>query len=419
MRSFVMRYAINQNKNNTKMNMEMKKTFRWMMGAAALSLAVVITSCSDDDDPTPGEENEFVLDRNDLKGEIPNGQEVILESGTYKLTGALVVKEGAKLVIREGVTVEATPLPPNQFSSVRFIGVARGGEIDVQGTAQRPVVMTAEQKQPGAWGGLVICGAAPINKGETAQSEVGDLAYGGTNPSDNSGSIKFLRIEYSGYSYDDEKEFNGLSLFGVGNGTVVENVQVHEGSDDGFEWFGGTVNGKNLVVTNFSAEFVGDDLFDWTEGWVGTGENWYGIRTNNGNRGIEADNNNPNHNATPVSNPTIRNLTLIGNGATGGENQAIKLRVGTKATFENLVLANWETGFDVQHDESISFVADGTLKATRVRFIDVTNKAVGRATDNTAVDVSAVYTEDNTATGAGAGIDVPEWAKGWTVGLED
>lgn len=395
--------------------MEMKKTFRWMMGGAALAVAMVVTSCSDDDDPQPDPDNGFVVNRDDLKGEITSG-EVVLEEGTYKLTGALVVKEGAKLVIKPGVTVEATALPPNQFAAVRFIGISRGAQIDVQGTAADPVVFTASEEKPGAWGGLVLCGAAPINKGETAQSEVGDLAYGGSNASDNSGSIKYLRIEYSGYSYSDEKEFNGVSFFGVGNGTVVENVQIHEGSDDGFEWFGGTVDVKNLVVTSFSADFVGDDLFDWTEGWVGNGENWYGIRTNGGNRGVEADNNSNNHAATPVSNPTIKNVTLIGNGA-GDEPQAMKLRVGTQGVFENVVLSNWATGFDVEHDEGIGFVGAGSLKATGVRFIDVTTKAKGKKTDGTAADVNAVFTENPNATGAGAGVDKPEWANGWTVGL--
>ena len=394
--------------------MEMKKTVRWMIGAMALFGAVVMTACSKDD-PAPDTDDGFVVVRDDLKGEITKG-EVVLESGTYKLTGALVVNEGAKLVVRPGVRIEATALPANQFASVRFIGIARGAQIDVQGTAANPVVFTAAEEKPGAWGGLVVCGAAPINKGETAQSEVGDLAYGGANANDNSGSIKYLRIEYSGYSYNDEKEFNGLSFFGVGSGTVVENVQVHEGSDDGFEWFGGTVNAKNLVVTNYSADFVGDDLFDWTEGWTGNGENWYGIRTNGGNRGIEADNNSNNHTATPVSNPTIKNLTLVGNGA-GSEPQAMKLRVGTQATFENVVLANWATGFDIEHDEGISFVADGSLVATGVRFVNVGTKAKGKKTDGTAADVNAVFTEDANATGAGAGTDVPEWAKGWTVGL--
>lgn len=395
--------------------MEMKQTFRWVMGIATLSLAVVVSSCSDDDDPTPGPDGEFEVVRDDLKGEINEG-EVVLESGNYKLTGKLIVKEGAKLTIKAGVTVEATAT--DDMAAVRYIGVAQGAQIDIQGTTDSPVVLTAQDHTPGAWGGLVICGKAPINKGATAVSEVGELNYGGTDVNDNSGSIKYLRIEYSGFSYTSEKEFNALSLFGVGKGTTIEYVQAFEGSDDGFEWFGGTVNANYLVVSNKLAD-VGDDLFDWTEGWVGGGENWYGIRTNAGNRGIEADNNSNDHLADPISNPLIKNVTLIGGSQdASAEPQALKLRVGTKGTFDNLVLSNWATGFDVENDEGIGYVGDGSLKATRVKFDNVTTKAKGKKTDGTSAEVNAVFTEDETATGAGAGTAKPEWANGWTIGLD-
>ena len=255
---------------------------------------------------------------------------------------------------------------------------------------------------------MVICGKAPINKGASATAEVSELTYGGSDTNDNSGSVKYLRIEYSGYSYNADKEFNGLSLFGVGKGTTIDYVQVHEGSDDGFEWFGGTVDAKHLIVTNFASE-VGDDLFDWTEGWSGNGENWYGIRTNGGNRGIEADNNSNNEAATPISNPTIKNLTLIGNNG-GGENQALKLRVGTKGSFDNVVLKNWGTGFDVQAapDLSAGYVGKD-LKATNVKFDNVTTQANATA--------AGIFTENTNATGAGNGSATPNWASGWTVGL--
>lgn len=392
----------------------MKKTVNKFMALATIAFALVATSCSDDDGPGTTVEG-FVVDRNDLRGEIKD-EEVVLESGTYKLTGRLIVENGGKLTIKPGVVIEATQVAANEFASVRYVAVAQGGRIDVQGTASDPVVMTAEQNIPGSWGGLVLCGKAPINKGETASAEVSDLTYGGSDVNDNSGSIKYLRIEYSGFAYNSEKEFNGLSMFGVGKGTTIEYVQIYEGSDDGFEWFGGTVDASYLVVNNISDE-VGDDLFDWTEGWNGTGENWYGVRTNDGNRGIEADNNSNNHLADPISSPTIRNLTLIGNGDGGPEPQAIKMRVGTQGIFDNVVLANWKTGFDIQHDESVGYVADGSLKATRVKFVNVGAKSVGKNTDDSAADVSALYTEDETATGAGAGESVPSWANGWTVGL--
>ncbi|MFA9187276.1 hypothetical protein AAGV33_02905 [Flavobacterium sp. FBOR7N2.3] len=395
----------------------MKKTISTILGLAALSLVTLTTSCSNDDNKNEEPTSDFVVVRENLQGEINSG-EVILESGTYKLTGKLIVKNTATLTIKPGVIIEATALGANQFEAVRYIAVAQGGKIDVQGTATTPVIMTAEVKSPAAWGGLVLCGKAPINKGNTATAEVSELAYGGSEANDNSGSIKYLRIEYSGYSYNSDKEFNGLSLFGVGKGTTVDYVQVYEGSDDGFEWFGGTVDAKHLVVSNKDATSVGDDLFDWTEGWNGNGENWYGIRTNAGNRGIEADNNSNNHLASPISFPNIKNLTLIGAGTndTSSESQAFKLRVGTKGKFDNVVLKGWKTGFDVQHDESVGY-AGSDLLATNVKFEEVTTKSKGTNTAGTAVDVANVFTESTTATGAGNGSGVPAWTQGWTKGL--
>lgn len=395
----------------------MKKSIAKILGLAVLSLSMITTSCSKDDDNGSGGNSTFELNRENLTGEINDG-EVILESGTYKLTGKLIVKAGAKLTIKAGVRIEATPAAEGDFGAVRYIAVAQDGQIHVQGTASNPVVMTSTIKSPGKWGGLVLCGRAPINKGVTASAEVSDLTYGGTNSNDTSGSIKYLRIEYPGFSYNSEKEFNGLSMFGVGKGTTIEYVQVYESSDDGFEWFGGTVDAKYLVVTNKHAE-VGDDLFDWTEGWIGNGENWYGIRTNAGNRGVEADNNSNNHLATPISFPTIKNLTLIGMGSgtdTSSESQAFKLRVGTKGKFDNVVLKGWKTGFDVQHDESVGY-AGGDLKATRVKFEDVPVKSIGKNTAGATIDVSAIFTEDATATGAGNGTTAPSWSAGWTIGL--
>lgn len=389
----------------------MKKSISSLLLLAALSTGTIVFTTSCSDDPIENiTDNSF--DRNDLKGDITAGQHIVLESGVYKLTGPLIVHEGGKLTIKAGVTIEATKFKDGE--QVRYIATAQGGQLFVEGTKDRPVVMTAEEgnKVQQAWGGVVMCGRAPINKGTTASAEVSGLTYGGNVVDDNSGSLRYLRIEYSGYAYSSDKEFNGLSMFGVGNGTTVEYVQVHEGSDDGFEWFGGTVNTKYLVATANE-----DDQFDWTEGWNGTNEFWYAKEaTSKGNRGIEADNNSNNNLATPISNPTIKHMTLIGR-KSGSEDQAIKLRVGTKGTFDNLVLSNWGTGFDVEHDAGIGYIADGSLKATRVKFENVDVKSKGKNTAGEAVDVSAVFTEDASATGAGAGVETPEWAKGWTVGL--
>lgn len=388
----------------------MKNTISKLAGLALLFVLVCTTSCSNDDDKGGTNNSSFVLEQDNLKGEINNGT-VVLESGkTYLLTGKLQVNDGATLRIEAGVRIEATDVTAST-PEIRYIAVAQGGKIEIQGTAAQPVVMTATTQQPGAWGGLVICGKAPINKAVSASAEVSDLTYGGTDPNDSSGSIRYLRIEYSGYAYNSEKEFNALSFFGVGNGTTVEYVQSYEGSDDAFEWFGGTVNAKYLVAINTNLNNVADDMFDWTEGWTGIGEYWYGKRTNGGNRGIEADNNSSNHAATPISNPTIKNLTLIGSGSSiGNEDQALKLRVGTKGQFDNVVISNWTRGFDVQATPDLSADYVGNeLKATNVRFDNV-----AEFTNTTA---EGIYTENPNAMGAGNGTDKPAWAEGWTIGF--
>ncbi|RZL33238.1 MAG: hypothetical protein EOP00_33050, partial [Pedobacter sp.] len=201
----------------------MKKLLKKL--GVALFATIAFTACSSDDGgKNQGPTSTFVLDANNFKGTIGDGEVVLESDQVYKLTGKIIVANGAKLTIEAGAIIEATPRLEGE--DIRFIAISQGGQIFVNGTAQKPVVMTATEKIPGKWGGLVICGNAPINKGVTASAEVSELTYGGTNAADNSGSIKYLRIEYTGFAYNSEKEFNALSLFGVGDGTTIEYVQA-------------------------------------------------------------------------------------------------------------------------------------------------------------------------------------------------
>jgi len=391
----------------------MKKSIVKLIGLLAVTAGFVV-GCSSSDDDAPS--SSFVVDANNFKGTIADG-EVVLNAGTvYKLTGKLQVNSGATLTIPAGTIVEGVG------GTASYIAVAQGGKINVNGTSSNPVVFTSglATKAPGDWGGLVICGKAPINRVSggtgTAQSEVADLTYGGTVSNDNSGSIRYLRIEYSGAAFNSEKEFNGVSLFGVGSGTTFEYVEALNGSDDGFEFFGGTVNTSNLVSIGNE-----DDQYDWTEGWNGTNTNWYGkIANGKGNRGIEADNFELGFTNTPISNPSITNMSLIGPGSAADgtiypENQALKMRRGTKAIFSNVYLSAWKTGIDVEHDETISFVGTALL-ATNVNFVDVATATKGKRTDGTSADVTAVATIGS-ATGAGNGASAPSWASGWALGF--
>ena len=396
----------------------MKKSIVKLFGIIALSTSLLTSCSSDNNNDSKKPTSTFVADANDFKGIISDGEVVLDASTVYKLTGKLQVNSGATLTIPAETVIQGTG------GTKAYIAIAQGGKINVNGTAAKPVIMTSglATKGAGDWGGLVICGKAPINRvtggASTAQSEVADLTYGGTISNDNSGSIKYLRIEYAGAAYNTEKEFNGLSFFGVGSGTVIENVQAFHGADDGFEFFGGSVNTTNLIAIGNE-----DDQFDWTEGWNGTNTNWYGkLNFGKGNRGIEADNFELGFANTPIANPTITNITLIGPGSAADatiytENQGIKLRRGTKGLISNVVLSGWKTGIDVENDETIAFVGTA-LKVSSVNYIsDVPTKTKGKKTDGSNADVAAVATESSAANGAGAGIGQPSWATGWSVGF--
>ncbi|PJE41212.1 MAG: hypothetical protein CUR32_08510 [Flavobacterium sp.] len=390
----------------------MKKTILKAFGILTV-VAGLLTACSTSDDNGPT--SSFEVNPSDFKGNINDGEVILNANTVYNLTGALVVRDGATLTIPAGTEIHATG------GTAAYIAVAQGGKIFINGTANNPVIMTSGNTTPapGDWGGLVICGKAPINTvsggASTAQSEVADLTYGGIIANDNSGSIRYLRLEYTGANFSATKEFNGVSLFGVGSGTIFEYVQCYHGSDDGFEFFGGTVNTSNLVSLGNE-----DDQFDWTEGWNGTNTNWYGkLAFGRGNRGIEADNYEFGFANTPISNPSITNLTLVGPGSTADaviytENQGLKLRRGTKALFTNVVLSGWKTGVDVEHDETIAFVGTA-LKVTNYEFSDIATNTKGKKTDASSADVSALLTGTTTATGAGNDTAFPSWATGWTL----
>jgi len=342
----------------------------------------------------------------ELKGTIANGEVRTLQSSnSYLLTGPLEVESGGKLVIPAGTTIKAVAGTTNTF-----IAVKAGGQIDAQGTSTNPIILTSNSSTPkrGDWGGLLILGNAPTNAGAGAQAEVTGLTYGGSNSADNSGIIKYVRIEYSGEKINSEKEFNGLSMYGVGSGTTIEYVQVHKGNDDGFEWFGGTVNTKYLVSSGND-----DDMFDWTEGWKGTNEFWYGRHdADTGNRGIEADNNTTTPSLTPTSNPTIKNITLIGRGDAGSEAEGIRTRVGSYVQLDNVIFSNFKTGIVANGAESINAYTSGATKVTNVLFT-----TVGFTAQFNPTSLSTLVTLSTTTTGAGKGLATPDWALGWTTGL--
>ena len=206
----------------------------------------------------------MIANNGTLKGSVDGSKTVILTKGyNFSLDGEYIVKAGSTLKIGEGVTISAK----SDDATIDYILVEQGSQDRSGRYCLRTDCHDCRYQRTGSMGQIHICGKAPINIGSTGKSEVGDAAYGGSDPADNSGILKYIRLEYAGYKFTTEKECNGFTFYGVGNGTTLEYLEAYKGTDDGFEWFGGTVNAKYLVSVSNS-----DDSFDWTEGWSGKGQ---------------------------------------------------------------------------------------------------------------------------------------------------
>ncbi len=292
--------------------------------------AILFAGCKKDDpEPTPEPSQE-------LSGDITS--DVTLDDfNEYKLAGTLSVKDGGILRIPAGTTIKAN----KGFSN--YIIVEQGGKIMAEGTASNPITFTSGEASPAAadWGGIWINGKAPISGGGTGATEVdATLPYGGTDPHDNSGVLKYVIIAYSGAQSSENVEHNGLTLDAVGDATVIENIYVYDGADDAVEFFGGTVNVTNMLAVNCD-----DDMFDVTQGWSGTLDNAYGIwedgytSTEDDPRGVESDGNldgeHPEHSGQ--SNFTMSNITIRNNSDYVMED-GIKVRRGATATITNALL---------------------------------------------------------------------------------
>lgn len=339
------------------------KATKWKSYSLALIAGMsVLTACSSDDNNdnggngNNGNGNE-IENGTTLKGTITS--DVTLTAGsTYKLSGEYIVEDGATLNIEAGVKIISI-----YDDIVDYILVKQGGKINAVGTSSAPIVMTSEKEEPGAWGGIHICGKAHTNaEGGKGSSEIGGATYGGNDDADNSGTLKYVRVEYSGYAFDSEHEANGITFYGVGNGTTVEYCQAYKGSDDGFEFFGGSVNVSNLVSVSCS-----DDSFDWTEGWNGTATNLVAYQEAEEPLGydcdclIEADNNENNYAATPVAHPVLKNLILVGNNSAAG-NRGIRLRRGTQVEIDGAKVCGKKNAVTLESEETENALLAGTSK---------------------------------------------------------
>ena len=243
------------------------------LAIASLTLFLSITSCTievREDNDIPKSDNVFT--GNTISGTITKN--TTIKKGNYTLEGIVKVADGITLTIEPGAVFTA------KSSVGTSLVVLKGGKIDAQGTATEPIIFTSDNKKPGDWGGITIYGNAPIkaaNGASTALSEDGNnQTYGGNDANDNSGVMKYVRVEYGGRKIGDgTSETNTMTFYAVGAGTILENLVAYKGTDDGYEFFGGTVSASNLVsYGNY------DDAFDWQDSWSGqNNSNWFAYQT--------------------------------------------------------------------------------------------------------------------------------------------
>jgi hypothetical protein len=331
----------------------------------------------------PGRPSTPVSNRVTVSGNISTNT-TWTASNIYELSNAVTVTGGATLTIEAGTRIEGATGTGSGTGGVLFI--ARDGKINAVGTPLQPIVMTctAAVKSKGCWGGLTILGNASLNDGVTSSPAIGTpgsadfravsgcrekqaegpagYMYGGCNDDDNSGTVKYVRVEYAGFRFTATNELNGIALNGVGRGTTIDYVQVHAGLDDGMEFFGGTVNVKHLYLTANE-----DDSFDYTEGWSGNAQ-FVVIQHDSldSDKGLEMDNYEFAHDATPRATPYLYNFTVVGkafvsstsgianNNSVGG----LHVRRGTRPKMKNFLVQNFPFAMDI---DDASTCTDWTL----------------------------------------------------------
>ncbi len=277
---------------------------------------------------------------------------------TYKLRGLVYVTNGATLTIEPGTKIVG------EADKNGALIITRGAKINAEGTAANPIIFTSEKPVPkrGDWAGLVILGKAPVNTSYNGNVGVGEMEggindadgnglYGGNDPADNSGVLKYVRIEYAGYAFLPDKEINGLTFAGVGNGTKVDYVEVAYANDDSFEWFGGTVNCSHLIA------YKGlDDDFDTDNGYSGKVQFGIGVRDSqvadvSGSNAFESDNDANGSSTTPQTSALFSNMTIIGPMQAGNTTpintlfqNALQIRRNSSISIFNSVFIGYPTG---------------------------------------------------------------------------
>jgi hypothetical protein len=357
-----------------------------------------------------------------LSGNI-NTTTTLTSDKVWTLKGYVYVTDGAKLIIQPGTTIIS------DVAEKGALCIERGAQIIAEGTATKPIVFTsgkaAGEKSPGDWGGIIILGRAKTNRSSEPTIEGGiGRAFGGTNDADNSGVLKYVRIEYAGIAAMPNSEINALTLGGVGSGTIIENVQTVYANDDAFEFFGGTVNAKNLY-----AYATADDDFDFDFGYTGTITNGVAKRdpqfvdSGDAGNGVECDNDGTGSPAQPYTHPKLFNMILIGpnvSSALANHNLGLRFRRATQFTMKNSVVVGWmKGGLSLESNETAQFVKDGisVFEGNSVGTFNPSLNFISRATTiltNDQLKILALSKNNKEINSVISELDKPIWINGWT-----
>jgi hypothetical protein len=343
----------------------------------------------------------------------------------WVLKGYVYVTDGAKLIIQPGTTIKS------DISEKGALCIERGAQIVAEGTAAKPIIFTSGrpvgERTPGDWGGIVILGRAKTNRTSEPTIEGGiGRAFGGTNDLDNSGILKYVRIEYAGIAAMPNSEINALTLGGVGSGTTIENVQTIYANDDAFEFFGGTVNAKNLYAYG-----TADDDFDFDFGYRGKVSYSVSKRdpqfVDNGDagNGVECDNDGTGSTAEPFTHPILDNMILVGpNDVASLPNHNLAMRWRRATQFEvynSTIIGYMKGGFSMESNETAQFYKDGVSKFQNNKIgsynlLNFISKATTIITSD-AVKTKALSEGNTEITLTAAEIETlskPTWTSGWT-----
>jgi len=325
----------------------------------------------------------------------------------YVLEGRITVVSGVTLTIQPGAIVKGRE---GSGSNATALLVARGGKLMAEGTSTSPVIFTsvADQILPGEiaspnleptlnglWGGLIVLGKAPISADADAVQIEGIPAsdanglYGGSDPLDNSGTIKYISIRHGGANIGEGNEINGLTLGGVGSGTIIENVEVIANQDDGIEWFGGTVSVTNAIIWN-----AGDDGVDTDQSWAGTLDNFIVICGDDTDHALEIDG----PEGALMASHTVKNGSVKGNAA---KSELGDFRDGARGTFDKIyffgfgdpALSSGRGDLSLSGDNTLASFADGHLVFSNLEVTPATGVALTAIFKNgTAAHATSVTT---------------------------